>query len=101
MTTALAPARPAASAGRATFAALAARETRRFALNPVFLLAVALTAYALWSGQRSTVTDIDNVNPIAAVFLCVIAVLVALLRGAEGRCAPGSSVPWRSRARRP
>ena len=101
MTAALAPARPAAAASRATFAALAARETRRFARNPVFLLAVALTAYALWSGQRSTVTDIDNVNPIAAVFLCVIAVLVALLRGAEGRCAPGSSVPWRSRARRP
>ena len=60
---------PEAAAGRATFAALAARETRRFALNPVFLLAVALTAYALWSGQRSTVTDIDNVNPIAAVSL--------------------------------
>ena len=36
---------PATSPGRATFTALAARETRRFALNPVFLLAVALTAF--------------------------------------------------------
>jgi hypothetical protein len=66
VTTALAPARPAAAAGRATFAALAARETRRFALNPVFLLAVALTAFFLWSGQRSTITAIEDVNAIAA-----------------------------------
>jgi hypothetical protein len=67
VTTALAPARPAAGAGRATFAALAARETRRFALNPVFLLAVALTAYILWSGQRGTATDINGPNTVAAV----------------------------------
>ena len=31
---------PATSPGRATFTALAARETRRFVLNPVFLFAV-------------------------------------------------------------
>ena len=67
MTTALAPARPAAGAGRATFAALAARETRRFALNPVFLAAAALTAFFPWSGQRSTITAIEDVNAIAAV----------------------------------
>jgi hypothetical protein len=67
MTTALAPARPGTDAGRATFAALAVRETRRFALNPVFLLAVALTAYTLWSG-RGTVTEIDGANTISAVF---------------------------------
>jgi hypothetical protein len=77
VTTALAPARPAAGAGRATFAALAARETRRFALNPVFLLAVALTPYALWSGQRSTVTEIDGANTIAAVFFGGFGMLVA------------------------
>jgi hypothetical protein len=59
---------PATSPGRATFTALAARETRRFALNPVFLLAVALTAYTLWSGQRSTITEIDGANTIAAFF---------------------------------
>ena len=67
MTTALATARPGAAAGRATFAALAARETRRFALNPLFLAAVGLTAYVLWSGQRGTVTDINGPNTAAAV----------------------------------
>ena len=41
---------PGAAAGRTTFAALAAREMRRFALNPVFLFAVAILVYALWAG---------------------------------------------------
>jgi len=59
--------RPGAAAGRTTFAALAARETRRFVLNPVFLAAAALTAFFLWSGQRGTVTAIEDVNAIAAV----------------------------------
>ena len=77
MTATLAPARPEATAGRATVAALAARETRRFALNPVFLLAVALTAYVLWSGQRGTVTDINGPNTAAAVFFGGFGMLVA------------------------
>jgi len=77
MTTALAPARPAAGAGRATFAALAARETRRFALNPVFLAAAGLTAYILWSGQRGTVTDINGPNTAAAVLFGGVGMLVA------------------------
>ena len=77
MTAALAPARPAAGAGQTTFAALAARETRRFALNPVFLLAVALTAYVLWSGQRGTVTDINGPNTVAAVFFGGFGMLVS------------------------
>ena len=59
---------PEAAAGRATFAALAVRETRRLVLNPVFLAAAGLTAYTLWSGQRSTVTEIDGANTIAATF---------------------------------
>ena len=59
---------PAAAAGRATFTALAARETRRFVLNPVFLFAVAITVYALWAGP-GTVTEIDTANPYAAIFL--------------------------------
>ena len=67
MTTALAPARPEAAAGWTRFAALAAREMRRFVLNPVFLAAAALTAFFLWSGQRSTITAIEDVNAIAAV----------------------------------
>src|SRR5215470_17544734 len=77
MTTALAPARPAAAAGRATFTALAARETRRFALNPVFLAAAALTAFFLWSGQRSTITAIEDVNAIAATCFGGLGMLAA------------------------
>ena len=68
MTTTLAPARPEAGAGQTMFVALAAREMRRFVLNPVFLAAAGLTAYTLWSGQRSTVTEIDGANTIAATF---------------------------------
>ena len=40
----------AASPGRATFTALAAREMRRFVLNPVFLFAVAFIVFALGLG---------------------------------------------------
>jgi hypothetical protein len=54
--------------GRATFTALAIRETRRFVLNPVFLFAVAITVYAPWAGP-GTVTDIDTANPYPAIFL--------------------------------
>ena len=68
MTTALAPARPGAAPGRATFTALAIREMRRLALNPVFLFAVAITVYALWVGP-GTVTDIDTADPYWAIFL--------------------------------
>jgi hypothetical protein len=60
--------RPGAAAGRTTFAALAARETRRFVLNPVFLFAVAIIVYAPWAGP-GTVTDIDTANPYPAIFL--------------------------------
>jgi len=67
MTTALTPARPEAGAGQTMFVALAARETRRFALNPLFLAAVGLTAYILYSGQRGTVTDYNGPNTAAAV----------------------------------
>jgi hypothetical protein len=69
MTTALAPARPGAVAGRATFVPLAVREVRRFAVNPVFLFAVAITVAALWAGPGTRVTEIDTVNPYAAIFL--------------------------------
>jgi hypothetical protein len=69
MTTTLAPARPATAPGRATFTALAARETRRFALNPVFLFAVAITAWTTWAGAGTTAADIDTVNSYPAIFL--------------------------------
>jgi hypothetical protein len=77
MTTALAPARPAAGGGRATFAALAARETRRFAGNPVFLLAVVFTAWWTWAGRGTAVTDIDLVNAFTAIFLGGFGMLAA------------------------
>ena len=69
MTTTLAPARPEAGGGQTTFAALAARETRRLARNPVFLLAVAITVYALWAGPDAGLTEIDTANPYPAIFL--------------------------------
>jgi hypothetical protein len=69
MTTALAPARPGAGGGRATFVALAARETRRFVLNPVFLFVVVFTAWWTWAGRGTAVADIALVNAFAAIFL--------------------------------
>ena len=69
VTTTLAPARPEAAAGRATLAPLAARETRRLVRNPVFLLAVALTAWTTWAGREPAITDIDTVNSYPAIFL--------------------------------
>jgi hypothetical protein len=68
MTTALAPARPQTGVGQTTLVALAAREMRRFVLNPVFLFAVVMTAWTTWSPQRA-VTEIDSVNPYPAIFL--------------------------------
>jgi hypothetical protein len=68
MTTTLAPAGAGTAAGRTAFAALAAREVRRFAVNPVFLVAVAMTVLVL-SPDPGNVTEIDSVNWIPAVFL--------------------------------
>ena len=68
---------PATSPARATLAALAARETRRFVLNPLFLAAIGLTAYLLWSGQRSTVTEIDSVDAIAATLFGGLGMMAA------------------------
>jgi len=69
MTATLAPVRPGADAGRTAFATLAARELRRFVVNPVFLLAVVMTADALWFNRGGSVTEIDTANPFPAVFL--------------------------------
>ena len=69
MTTTLAPARSGAAAGRATFVALAAREMRRFVVNPVFLFAVVLTAWSTWTLRSASVTEIDGVNWVPAVLL--------------------------------
>ena len=69
MTATLAFGPPPTSPGRATFTALAARETRRLAGNPVFLFAVAITAWWTWAGRGTAVADIGLVNAFMAIFL--------------------------------
>ena len=69
MTAALEVSRPEAVARRATLVPLAARELRRFVLNPVFLFAVVMTMWVAWSRAGATVTEIDEVNGYPAVFL--------------------------------
>jgi hypothetical protein len=66
-----------AAAGRATFTALAARETRRFVLNPVFLLGVVLAEWVAWTGGGGTTTEIDEVNGYPAVFLGGLGMMAA------------------------
>ena len=68
MTATLAFGPPATSPGRATFTALAIRETRRLVLNPVFLFAVAFITFALWAGPDAGETEIDSLNPYPAIF---------------------------------
>ena len=69
MTATLEFGRPGAVAGRAALVPLAAREMRRFVLNPVFLFAVVMTEWTTWTGGGGTTTEIDNVNGYPAVFL--------------------------------
>jgi hypothetical protein len=69
MTAALTFGPPATSPGRGTFTALAARETRRFVLNPVFLLGVVLAEWTTWTGGGGATTEIDEVNGYPTVFL--------------------------------
>jgi len=69
MTAALEVSRPEAVARRATLVPLAARELRRFVLNPVFLFAVVMTMWVAWSRAGAAVTEIDEVNGYPAVFL--------------------------------
>lgn len=69
MTATLAFGPPATSPRRATFTALALRETRRLVLNPVFLFAVAFIAYVLGAGPDAGLTEIDTANPYPAIFL--------------------------------
>jgi hypothetical protein len=60
---------PVTSPGRATFTALAIRETRRFVLNPVFLFAVAFIVFTQALGPDAGETEIDGINPYPAIFL--------------------------------
>ena len=59
---------PATSPGRAAFTALAARETRRFVLNPVFLSGVAMAAWWAWAVPRAD-REIDELTGYPAIFL--------------------------------
>ena len=69
MTAALAPARPGAAADRTTFVALAARETRRFAVNPVFLFAVVMTAWTTWDYRKAPANAVGTGNWYPWIFL--------------------------------
>ena len=69
MTTMLAPGRAQAAAGRTTFVALAGRELRRFAVNPVFLFAVVMTAWSVWVGRSAPVTGLGTGNWYPAILL--------------------------------
>jgi hypothetical protein len=69
VTAALEVGRPEAVARRVTLVPLAARELRRFVLNPVFLFAVVMTMWVAWSRAGAAVTEIDEVNGYPAVFL--------------------------------
>jgi hypothetical protein len=61
---------PEAAAGRATFAALAAREIRRFVLSPVFLLGVAIIVAMLWANPGpGTAANLNSVTAVIAIFL--------------------------------
>jgi hypothetical protein len=65
----LAPTRRESVISRTTFLALAARELRRFVINPVFLFAVVMTAWVTWDGRSASVIEIDTVNYYPAIFL--------------------------------
>ena len=68
MTATLEFGRPGAVAGRTTLVPLAARELRRFVLNPVFLSGVALAAWWAWKMPRAD-PEIDEVTGYPAIFL--------------------------------
>jgi hypothetical protein len=69
VTATLAPARPESAAGRTTFVALAARETHRFIVNPVFLFAVAMTAWTTWDYRKAPANAVGTGNWFPWIFL--------------------------------
>jgi hypothetical protein len=69
VTTTLAPARPEAAAGPTTLVALAAREMHRFAVNPVFLFAVAMTAWTTWDDRKAPAAPVGTGNWYPWIFL--------------------------------
>ena len=70
MTATLAPAaRPGVAAGQTAFVALAAREMHRFVLNPVFLFAVAMTAWTTWDDRKAPASPVGTGNWFPWIFL--------------------------------
>jgi hypothetical protein len=55
--------------GRPTFVGLAARELRRFVVNPVFLFGVVMVVVSEGLGPDPGVVEIDTANPYTAIFL--------------------------------
>jgi hypothetical protein len=68
VTTTVAAGRTQAVAGRSVFLALAARELRRFVVNPIFLFGVGMTAWIV-ADPDPGVLEIDSVAGYPAVFL--------------------------------
>ena len=69
MTAAAEVGRPEAVAGRTALVALAAREMRRFVLNPVFLFAVVMTAWTTWDGRKAPANAVGTGNWYPWIFL--------------------------------
>jgi len=107
MTATLAFGPPATAPGRATFTALAIRETRRLVLNPVFLFAVAFITFALWAGPDAGQTEIDTSNPYPAIFLGGFGMMATYwltrsMRASERRISTSMRRSWpRSTSREP
>jgi hypothetical protein len=68
VTATLAASRPDAVDGRSTFVALAARELRRFVVNPVLLFAVLMSLWTASSDQAEVILNLA-VSPYPAIFL--------------------------------
>jgi hypothetical protein len=68
VTATVAAGRTQAVAGRSVFLALAARELRRFVVNPIFLFGVGMTAWIV-ADPDPGVVEIDSVAGYPAVFL--------------------------------
>jgi hypothetical protein len=58
-------------------APLAIWEVRRFVTNPIFLVGVALAAYAAWRYQRVPQVDINEVVPYPAIFIGAVGMFVS------------------------
>jgi hypothetical protein len=76
-----------------TLATLARYESRRLARTPLFVLAVALTAYAIYDRTRGSVSDADELPTYPAAFLGGFGMIAACwLTQSMARCAEALDV---------